>query len=219
MLTIFEKIQKNPLFKGIHKEDFESMFSCMQGKIKQYQKGEIIQLAGNPVKTIGILSFGSVQILRENEDGKQNLMAELKEGELFGEVFACAGVLHSPVTVQAVQDCEILHMNYRKIITSCSSSCRFHQQLIENMLTLVAQKNLMLNQKIEILSKRTIRERILFYFNLERQDSACFQIPFNQEELASYLCVDRSALSSELSKMQKEGLIDYTRNHFQIKKE
>lgn len=216
MKKVFDKIKANLLFKGIGVEDFETLQSCIEGSVQTYEKGAVIQLAGNPVKTIGLVVSGIVQIMQEDREGKQNLIAELPEGELFGEVFACAEVSHSPVTVFAAQSCEILHLNYRKVITTCSSVCPFHQKLIENMLTLIATKNLLLNQKIDILSRRTTRERLLLFFDYHRKGARRFTVPFSREELAAYLCVERSAMSAELSKMQREGLISYERNRFQL---
>lgn len=216
MKKVFDKIQSNPLFNGIGLEDFEVMLHCVEGRVQGYDKGAVIQLAGNPVKTVGLVISGIVQVTREDGDGKQNLMAELHEGELFGEVFACAGISHSPVMVLASEPAQVLHLNYRKVITACSSVCSFHQKLIENMLALVAKKNLHLNQKIDILSKRTTRERLLLFFDYHRQGVRRFTIPFSREALAAYLCVERSAMSAELSKMQREGLIRYERNSFEM---
>ena len=216
MKKIFDAVKNNPLFYGIGADDFDAMLNCIQANLQIYQKGEIALLAGAPVKAVGLIISGSVQVFREDGDGRQNLMAEVQEGELFGEVFACAGVAQSPVTVVSVQKSEILYLDYRKVIGACASFCPFHQKLIQNMLALVAQKNLMLNQKIEILSKRTTRERLLLFFDFFRKGSKQFVIPFNREKLAAYLCVDRSAMSSELSKMQKEGLIRYHRNVFEL---
>lgn len=216
MKKVFDKIKANPLFKGIGVNDFEAMLGCVEGHVLTYEKGAVIQLAGNPVNTVGLVVCGAVQVMREDNDGKQNLMAELHEGELFGEVFACAGVSHSPVTVLAGEPAEVLHLNYRKVITACSSACSFHQRLIENMLTLVAKKNLLLSQKIDILSKRTTRERLLLFFDYHRQGARRFTVQFSREELAAYLCVERSAMSAELSEMQRDGLICYDHNNFEI---
>ncbi|MCC8025861.1 MAG: Crp/Fnr family transcriptional regulator [Clostridium sp.] len=215
MTEIFDKIKDNPLFAGIDAGSFGQMLSCVEGRVKLYLKNELILLAGDPVNTVGLVISGRAQIVRENTEGKQNLMAELQEGDLFGEVFACADVSHSPVTVIAAQDCQVLHLRYKKIITTCPSVCPFHTRLIGNMLTLMAHKNLMLNQKIEILSKRTTRERLLLYFEIQRRGASRFTIPLSREELAAYLCVERSAMSAELSRMQKDGLIRYQKNEIE----
>lgn len=216
MIKIFTKILANPLFDGIEFDDFEAMLSCIEGSMKIYRKSEIIQLAGNPVETIGIIVTGSVLIVREDADGRQHILTELSSGELFGEVFACTQATHSPVTVLATTSCDILHINYSKVISTCSSSCIFHQRLIRNMLSLIAGKNLMLNKKIEILSKRSTRDRLFMYFDMQRNGEKKFSIPYSRDELAAYLCVDRSAMSAELSKMQRDGLILYNRNDIEI---
>ena len=216
MKKVFEKIKTNPLFKGINSSDFENMMGCLEARVQNYKKGEIILLAGNPVEAVGLVVSGSVQVIKEDSDGRQNLLAEVGVSKIFGEVFACSGILHSPVTVRCAQDCQILFINYRRIINVCTSACCFHSKLIENMLALIAQKNLLLNNKIEILSKRTIRERLLTFFELYNNGEKKFSIPYNREELAAFICVDRSAMSAELSKMQKEGLIEFNRNEFEI---
>lgn len=216
MKRLFEMPRSNPLFDGIAFSDFERMFDCLSARKKRYEKGELILLSGNPVNFVGLVISGSVQILKDDEDGRVTLLAELGASELFGETFACAGIDHSPVTVIAAENSEILLMNYRKIITTCKSSCSFHAKLIENMLNVIARKNLMLNQKIEIISKRTTREKLMSFFDVHRGAAKKFTIPFNREELAQYLCVDRSAMSNELSKMRDEGIIKFDKNIFEI---
>ena len=217
MERIFEIIKNNPLFTGIGFGEFENIFKCLSIKTVDYQKDEVILLSGDPVNYVGIILSGSVQIIKEDIDGRITILTELGVSELFAEVFACAGIIYSPVTVLAVENTEILFMDYKKIITSCSSACLYHTRLIENMLKLVAHKNLMLNQKIEILSKRTTRDKLLTFFDTQRGMAKKFTIPYNREELAHYLCVDRSAMSNELCKMRDEGLIEFHKNTFEIR--
>ncbi len=216
MKNIFETVKNNPLFIGIGYSDFESMFSCIEARTASYKKSDIILLSGNTVNFIGLILSGRAMVIKENQDGNRAILTELSESELFGETFACAGVDHSPVTVEAVEDSEVLFINYKKIINTCSSACGFHSKLIENMLKLIAKKNLMLNQKIDILSKRTTREKLLLFFDTQRGGGKKFTIPFSREEMAQYLCVDRSAMSNELSKMRDEGIIHFNRNEFEI---
>lgn len=159
---------------------------------------------------------GGVKIIKEDISGNVTIFAELGISELFGEVFACAGIDHSPVTVQASADSEVLFIKYKKIITTCSSVCGFHSKLIENMLRLIAKKNLMLNQKIEILSGRTTREKLFMFFDMQRGVAKRFVIPYNREDMPHYLCVDRSAMSNELCKMRDEGLIKFNKSEFEI---
>ena len=212
----FETVKDNPLFEGIAFSDFEQMLSCLSAKTSFYKKNEIILLSGDSVNFVGLILAGSVKIIKENVNGNTSFLTEHSVSELFGEVFACAGVYQSPVTIQAAEDTEILFINYKKIITSCSAACPFHAKLIENMLTVIAEKCLKLNQKIEILSNRTTREKLLCFFDVQRGPATKFTIPFNRAELAHYLCVDRSAMSNELCKMRNEGLINFHKNEFEI---
>jgi len=217
MKKIFETLKGNPLFQEIAFSDFELMLNCLAARTLRYQKDDIILLSGDAVNFVGLVLLGSVKIINEDVNGKTALLAELGIADSFGEVFACAGVDHSPVTIQAAEDTEVLFIDYRRIITSCSSACPFHAKLIENMLKLIAHKNLSLNQKIDVLSKRTTREKLLCYFDIQRGAARKFRISLNREELASYLCVDRSAMSNELGKMRDEGIISFTKNNFEIK--
>ena len=216
MRKIFEIAKSNQLFQEIAFSDFEAILNCLSTKTSIYKKGDIILLSGDSINFVGLILSGGIKILKEDMNGNVTILAKLSVSEIFGEVFACAEVFHSPVTVQAVDETEVLFMDYNKIFRSCSNICHFHTRLIKNMLKLVAQKNLMLNQKIEILSKRTTRDKLLCFFDSQRRAANEFTIPFNREEMANYLCVDRSAMSNELCKMRDDGLIKFNRNEFEI---
>lgn len=216
MNTLFEQIKENPLFYGIEADGFASMLPCINGQVRTYSKDQIVQLAGEPIRTVGLVISGAVRILREDSEGRQNLMTEVGSGDLFGEVFALAGIDISPVTVQAAEDCRMLHMDVRRMIASCPVSCTVHHRLIQNLLALLARKNRLLNQKIEILSKRTIRERLLLFLDLYGQGRRAFTLPYSREELAAYLCVDRSALSAEFSKLVQEGVLRCDRRRVEL---
>ena len=213
---IFDTIKNNPLFQGIAFSDFDNMLTCLSAKTVCYKKDDVILLSGDTVSFVGLVLSGSVQVIKEDIDGRVVLLSELGVSEIFGEIFACAGIDHSPVTVRAKESTEILLINYKKIITSCTAACPFHAKLIENMLKLIAVKSLNLNQRIEILSRRTTREKLLAFFDMQRGVVKKFTISFNREELAQYLCVDRSAMSNELSKMRNEGLIAFSKNSFEL---
>ncbi len=216
MKKVFEIIKANPLFEGIGLDEFESMFNCLEARTEVFARDEILLLAGSRVKFIGIILRGSVKVIKEDLGGNANILTELSASEAFAETFACAGISHSPVTIQATEECQVLFINYGKIINTCPASCVYHNKLIENMLNLLARKNLMLNNKIDILSKRTTRDKLLAFFDIYRGVAKKFTIPYNREELARYLCVDRSAMSNELSKMRSEGLINFRKNEFEI---
>lgn len=209
---------KSLLFEGIDHGDLGTMLNCLNVKVVHYDKENSIFLAGNKAKYVGFVTQGIVQVVRDDMFGNQTVLSKLAQGDLFGETFACAEVEILPVTVTAVTDCEVLLLDYQKIIKTCSNACVFHSRLIENMLKIMAHKNLMLNQKNAVLSARTIREKLMAYLisqttSLQKTE---IEIPFNRQELADYLSVDRSALSREMSIMQKEGLIKYDKNKFNV---
>ena len=209
-------MKNNNLFEGITLSDFEKTIPCLSPIQKKFNKNEIILHAGDRVNNIYIMLSGSVKIVKYDIDGKENILTELSVSEIFGEVFACANIVNSFVTAVSLTESEVLFLDYKKIITSCSSACLSHSKLIANMLKLLANKNMMLHQKIELVSKRTTRERLLLYFDMHRAIEKKITIPHSRENLAAYLCVDRSAMSNEISKMQKEGIIKYNKNQFEI---
>ncbi|MGI6403290.1 MAG: Crp/Fnr family transcriptional regulator [Oscillospiraceae bacterium] len=213
-------LKSNLLFQGISTRNLTSMLGCLDARIARYSKENAIFLAGSPPRWVGIVLRGAVQVVWDDIFGNRSILAKLLAGDLFGEAFACAESEILPVSVIAVTDCEVLLMDYKRIITTCSSSCTFHSHLIENMMRVLALKNLNLNQKIEILSARSIREKVMVYLSLQaaEQGSSRFRIPFNRQELADYLSVERSALSRELGAMEREGLISFSKNDFELHK-
>ena len=216
MKKIFEIAKNSPLFQEIAFSDFEPILNCLAAKTVSYHKDDLILLVGDAVNSIGLIVAGGVKIIKEDRDGHITILTKLGVADIFGEVLACAGIFHSPVTVQAAAATEVLFIDYNKIIASCTNACHFHARLIKNMLRLLAEKSLMLEQKNNILAKRTIRDKLWCFFDYQRGAATEFSIPFNREELAHYLCVDRSALSNELGKMRDQGLIKFNKNAFEI---
>ena len=207
-----------PLFAGIKPEELSSMLGCLGAKRSGYRRQDIILLEGQPVPAVGIVLSGSVQIVREDYMGNRNILAELAPGNLFAESYACVQAKRLPVTVLSVTGSEVLWIDYARIVRTCSSACRFHNRLIENMLKIIAAKNITLSRKIEHVSKRSMREKILSYLSDEAAKAGNheFDISFSRQEMADYLCVDRSALSGELGKLRNEGILTFHRNHFKL---
>ena len=214
-LTVLQEVT---LFKGIKSTDLTALLSCLGAQIKHYSRGEDIICQDTVVSALGIVLTGSVQIIKDDAFGNRTLVDKLSAAEVFAEAYSYVQGQRMPVCVIADNDCDILFINYKKIVTTCTSACGFHNLLIENMLMILAAKNIGLTQKIEHLSKRTTREKLLSFLSAQaqKQGSACFTIPYNRQNLANFLCVDRSAMSNELSKMKSEGLIDYQRNTFRL---
>ena len=213
-------LKDNLLFQGISPKNLDSMLSCLDARLAHYAREQAIFLAGDPPRWLGLVLSGAVQVVRDDIFGNRSILAKLLPGDLFGEAFACAEIDALPVSVLPVTDCVVLLMDYRRIITTCPSSCSFHGRLIENMVRVLAQKNLNLNQKIEILSSRSIREKVMSYLSIQAAEhgSSRFRIPFDRQELADFLSVERSALSRELSAMKREGLISFSKNEFELHK-
>lgn len=211
-------LKKSPLFNEISENDLESMLTCLSATIKKYKKNEIIYMTGDRLDKVGVVVEGNVHIVKEDILGNRNIIAHMHEGQLFGEAFACAEVDNLPVSVISNSNCIIIFIDYKKVIYTCNNSCVFHHKLLENMLGILARKNILLSNKIEHISKRTTREKALSYLftQVQQQGKNTFKIPFNRQELADYLSVDRSALSTELGKLRDEGIIEFDRNEFKI---
>lgn len=208
----------SPLFDGIDSENRKAMLSCIGYHIGSFQKGETVAFEEENIKHIGIVLSGAVDMVKEDLWGNKTMLVRIRKDELFGETFACGEDNLSVVTFIVSEDARILFIPFKRVMHSCSMACEFHHQLIENMVHIIANKNRDLMRKVEVVSKRTIREKILAYLSIQSrvQESRYFEIPFGRVELAEYLCVDRSALTRELVKMKDEKLIDYDRNFFRI---
>lgn len=206
------------LFKDIGSDCLPRMLACLGAKTIKYDKGEIIILADDRIDSIGIVLDGSVLITREDFYGNRSIISIVKQYEVFGEAFICAGVMKSPVTVTACENCEVMWLQFPKAVHQCPKACEFHGRLIENMMALLASKNYQMHEKIEIASQRNTRDKILTYLYMQakRAESNTFDILLDRNELADFLYVDRSALSRELSNMKNDDLLDYSKNHFTI---
>lgn len=209
---------KSPLFEDIEDDDLDSMLSCLNAKTAPFPRGANIVCAGDNIVNIGIVLSGEVHVSKDDAFGHRQIIANLEPGDTFSEVFVCAGINESPVTVTAATDADILFIDYASSIKRCTKSCIFHTKLIENMLSLLAQKNIALSLKLDYLSIKNLRGRIAAYLlnESEKQASDLFYIPFNRNGLAEYLGADRSAISRELSRMRNDGLIEYWKNSFKI---
>jgi len=209
---------ENLLFQGIDEAALASMLRCIGAKTRHLQKGEIVLLAGDRPECIGVVLIGLLHILREDYDGDRSLLAALPPGQIFAEALCCAGVAESPVTVMAHTGAAVLLLPYQRIPRACPNACAHHAKLIENLLRLTAEKNLLLQSRMEIVSLKSVRMKVLCYLeSFAPGQGQPITIPFNREEMADYLCVERSALSHELARMKRDGLIEYQKNRFRLK--
>ena len=205
-----------PLFEGMDNESIVNLLQCLGARNKTYTKDEPIVLEGSAADFVGVVVEGKLQIIKEELEGSLTLIDEVTPGEMFGEVFACASVKEMPVSVYAAEKSSVMLLDFKRLLTTCSNACPFHSKVIQNLLQIVSEKALALNKRIEIMSKRSIRDKLICYLTMEyeRTRKLQFAIPFNRQQLADYLCVERSALSAEMSRMKKEGIIDYRKNEF-----
>lgn len=216
-----EKLTYCPLFSGITSDDIGSVLRCLGASVKDYGKNAAVLTEGAPAQYVGIVISGSVCVTRTDIFGNRSMIAKAGPMDMFGEALACAGNAVMPVDVIALEETEVLLINADRITRSCSNACGFHSRVIGNLLRVVASKNIMMNRKLEVTSKRSTREKLLAYLMIEAKaaGSCTFTIPFDRQELADYLEVDRSGLSAEIGKLRREGVIDSVRSEFTILRE
>jgi len=209
---------RSALFDGIAPEDRQAMLGCIGYHIGTYRRGDVVAFEGENLRNIGIVLSGTVDMVKEDIWGNRTILVRTRQNELFGETFACGSENLSVVTFLVSENAQILFIPFDRVMHSCTMACEFHHRLIENMVRIIADKNRDLMRKLEVVSKRTTREKLLAYLSIQGQlqQAHYFEIPLGRVELADYLCVDRSAMSRELAKMKEEGLIDYDRNCFRI---
>lgn len=219
MKKYLQIIKSSKLFLGIKEEEIEMILNCLSAEKRSFQKGEYIFRIGEQISEIALLLDGCVHIQREDYWGNLSILNEISQGEIFGEAYAVPESDAIVNNVLAVTTCEVLFFHLANIFTVCASNCRFHTQLIQNLFTAIASKNRMLTQKLGHMSQRTTREKLLSYLSEQsvKAGSASFRIPFNRQQLADFLSVDRSAMSNELSRMRNEGKLDFHRSYFILK--
>jgi CRP-like cAMP-binding protein len=207
-----------PLFSGAKETDLPAMLSCLDTRIASFAAKASVLSPGDPTDQFGILLSGQLHVVQDDYWGNRSLLTQIEPGELFAEAFAFSPLPALPVGVVAAEACEVLLVPAARVFQNAGLPCAFHSLLVQNMIGILAQKNVFLTQKIEHLTRRTTREKLLSYLSAQARLSGAssFQIPFDRQQLADYLAVDRSAMSAELSRMQKDGLLTYSRNSFTL---
>lgn len=218
----------NPLFQGIASGSLPVLLDCLGARTECFERNSVVFAAGASVPELGLVLYGAVRMERLDFWGRRSILGRAEAGESFGESFflgLTGEYSPAPISVIAAQDCEVLLLNCNKVMTSCTSACSFHTRLIRNVLSLLAGRNMGLLNKIDLLTRPSTREKVLAYLSDRAEQGGktapdgrgvMVEIPFNREELADYLGVDRSALSRELGKLRDEGLIRFERNRFEL---
>ncbi len=211
-------LKRTQLFAGVRDDEIEAMLSCLGARTGKFRKGEYVFRQGEHLSDITILAEG--QLLIQNDDywGNRSILSRIAEGEMFGEAFAAPGSGVMLNDVVAVEDSTVIFFDVNRIITTCSAACRFHSTVVKNLFFAISEKNRNLVQKLSHMSRRSTREKLISYLSAEarRHGSASFTIPFNRQQLADFLSVDRSAMSNELCKMRDEGLLEFNKSCFKL---
>lgn len=218
MEYLAEKVAQCPLFRDISRAELAAMLHCLQPVVRKYQKEELLTVEGEPLSALGIVVAGSAAVIKESAGGARLIMTLLERPMMFGEMAAFSDTPIWPATVVAQSDCEVLFIQTQSIIGQCQKHCVYHQQLIYNMLSIVTNRALVLNRKVEFLLLKSVREKIVVYL-LEQYRQAgkeMFVLPLDRNEMADFLNVTRPALSREMGRMREEGLIDYHRASIKI---
>lgn len=214
-------LQKNILFKDSTPDEIEHMLNCLQAQTKDFPKGTYVYNVNEKSSKFGIVLSGSVIIEKQDYWGNTNIINHISAPDLFGESWALGNSsLGMGIQVLAREKTEILFIDIQKLLTPCKSLCSFHTKIIQNLVQSLAKKNRFLNEKIQLVSRRTTKDKVLSYLSEESMKSrdSIFSIPFNRQELADYLGVDRSALSATLSALKEEGFLDFYKNQFRLLK-
>lgn len=217
MKNYLEVLKKCPLFCDIEDDNLLKMLNCLGAKIVFFDKKYTVFREGDKIKHIGIVLSGSVQVVQLDFYGNRSILNSVEPSQVFGEAFACAEADFLPVSIIANEPSYIMLIDCAHILHTCSNNCGFHQKLIFNLMKDLACKTVQFHQKMEICAKRTTREKLLAYLDMQaKKQGNQFYIPFDRQELADYLEVDRSGLSLEISKLRNEGIIANRKNFFRL---
>ncbi len=214
----YRMLQRTALFEGIEEREITAMMDCLSAKTEKYRKEQSLLRTGDATTLVGVVLSGRVHIIKEDFWGNRGILSEISAGQLFGETYAAVPSASAEVSVVAAEASEVLYLDIRRILTTCSASCAFHARLIRNLLAVTAQKNLLLTRKLAFMAQRTTKDKLLSYLSAEsqRHKSSSFEIPFNRQQLADYLSVDRSAMSNELCKLRDAGILQFDKNRFTL---
>ncbi|MBO7318499.1 MAG: Crp/Fnr family transcriptional regulator [Clostridia bacterium] len=209
-------LKRTQMFSGVGENEIESMLSCLGARLYEFSKGEYVIRQGERLSDIIVLVDGNLHIQKDDYWGNRSILGQISVGEMFGEAYVApdSGTVLNDVV--AVEKSMVIFFDVKRILTTCSSACRFHNLVVQNMFFTISEKNRKLVQKLGHMSKRTTREKLISYLSEEakKQKSSKFTIPFNRQQLADFLSVDRSAMSNELCKMRDEGLLEFEKNQF-----
>ena len=208
MLTEAE-LRESPLFTGIDYESYLAMYTCFQAVSRSYRPDDVIYDFSSPKNVVGIVERGEAALIRIDADGVETVMEQFRVGGVFGKTLDFSGSRSDVLEVVCRAPCEVLFFDYAHILKRCERACTHHSVLVQNMLRLMADKAQALTERVDVLSRRSIREKLLCCFAQQRDKagSDTFRLPFSLSVMADYIATDRSAMMRELKKMREEGLV------------
>lgn len=211
-------LRNSPFFQGMTEEEILSVLHCVSATVLHRKKDEYIFRVGDSTESMGLVLRGSVLVLQEDLWGHRNIIHRIGPGEYFAEPFAATAGSVLNVSVVADEYTELMLLNMERFLKSCPNACAHHNRMVRNLVSVMAKRVLDLNEKLTHMAKRSTREKLLSYLSAEsmRQGKLSFTIPYDRQQLADYLSVERAAMSVELGKLQKEGLLKTNRNHFEL---
>lgn len=204
------------LFENVQNNEVLELLKCIGIKTKVFRKNAFILKAGSKIDYLAVILGGNAVMSKTDSFGKQTVIEELKMNDIFGHNIVCCGLDKSPVDVIAENECEVLFLPFEKVVTPCAKLCPYHLQLIKNVMKMISKRNSLLNDKIDIIGQKTTRDKIMALLETYHNGQRVFSIPYTREEMAKFLCVDRSAMSRELCRMRDEGILKFSKNHFEI---
>ena len=215
----YEFLSTTQLFAGSAPDEIEAMLGCLGARERSFRKGARIHRMGDVIETVGLVLEGSVRIESVDVWGNVSVLGVAGAGDLFGEAYAAVPDEPLMVDVVAAENSTVMFLNMGKVLATCPHACPHHRRASANMTAIIARRSLGATRRILHVAPKTMRGKVLAYLSDMAERAGCreFDIPFNRQQLADYLGVDRSALSAELSRMQKAGLIETRRSHFILK--
>ena len=218
-MNIFPELKNSEIFAGIADRDIQALTHCLKIKFRNYNKNVIIIEQGQNVEDVILLLKGSANVQNIDDLGDISVIIKLSAGDVYGVENGMLSKENFSDSVVATENCSVLLINIKRLLHQCVNQCPRHDTVLKNILIKMAEKHMQVHNKIKLMSKRNIREKVLAYLRSlsKAAGSPYFDLPFNKTELSNFLGVDRSALSTVLSKLREEGVIDFEKRHFQLK--
>ena len=211
-------LKKTRLFAGVGEDEIGAMLGCLGAAAQQYAKGEYVLRQGETLSRLMVLVRGRLHIQKDDYWGNRSIVSAVLPGEMFGEAYLAPGSGPLMNDAVAVEESAVLSFDVTRLLTVCPSACRFHSLTVRNLFFALSEKNRHLVGRLGIATQRSTRDKLIAFLSEQARLQGCsaFDIPFNRQQMADYLSVDRSAMSGELCRMRDEGMLRFERNHFEL---